>query len=298
MESVPVVDLGGEGAPAHAVRRRAQAWPCARPAWAGCPAAAFWQGWRIRLPAGGCAGRDHPSWAKSMPLPGPWAAPASGCCTAPMPSAARPCRRRPPKGQSSGARSTGLSRPGQAGRGGPPARRGGRFPERHLAGLRRPADGSGPGPLRRVDQPGADATAHAGALAAVARLRAERHRSLLRQRASAARASVACRLRDLCDFDEARRFLEAAPVARPVLFLVTGCAPGERVLIEREIGATAHLSRRHRRRQRLARRSRRLAAARVRRGQADGKQSSPHGRDGCLDRRAIRQAWPGRRRPS
>ena len=39
------------------------------------------------------------------------------------------------------------------------------------------------------------------------------------------------------NFDEARRFLEAAPVARPVLFLVTGCAPGERVLIEREIGA-------------------------------------------------------------
>jgi hypothetical protein len=40
------------------------------------------------------------------------------------------------------------------------------------------------------------------------------------------------------NFDDACRFLEAAPVARPVLFLVAGCAPGERVLIEREIGAT------------------------------------------------------------
>ena len=35
-------------------------------------------------------------------------------------------------------------------------------------------------------------------------------------------------------FDEACRFLETTPVARPVLFLVTGCAPGERVLIERD----------------------------------------------------------------
>jgi hypothetical protein len=35
-------------------------------------------------------------------------------------------------------------------------------------------------------------------------------------------------------FDQACRFLETTPVARPVLFLVTGCAPGERVLIERD----------------------------------------------------------------
>jgi hypothetical protein len=35
-------------------------------------------------------------------------------------------------------------------------------------------------------------------------------------------------------FDEACRFLEATPVARPVLFLVTGCTPGERLLIERD----------------------------------------------------------------
>jgi hypothetical protein len=35
-------------------------------------------------------------------------------------------------------------------------------------------------------------------------------------------------------FDEACRLLETAPVARPVLFLVAGCAPAERVLIERD----------------------------------------------------------------
>jgi hypothetical protein len=35
-------------------------------------------------------------------------------------------------------------------------------------------------------------------------------------------------------FDEACRLLETAPVARPVLFLVAGCSPGQRVLIERD----------------------------------------------------------------
>lgn len=35
-------------------------------------------------------------------------------------------------------------------------------------------------------------------------------------------------------FDEARRLLETAPVARPVLFLLVGTKPGERIVIERE----------------------------------------------------------------
>lgn len=35
-------------------------------------------------------------------------------------------------------------------------------------------------------------------------------------------------------FDEACRFLSAAPVARPVLFLLTGCVPGECAVIERD----------------------------------------------------------------
>lgn len=35
-------------------------------------------------------------------------------------------------------------------------------------------------------------------------------------------------------FEQAHRLLETAPVARPVLFLLVGCKPGERVLIERE----------------------------------------------------------------
>jgi hypothetical protein len=40
---------------------------------------------------------------------------------------------------------------------------------------------------------------------------------------------------DTCrSFDEARQVLETAPVARPVLFTLVGCRPGERVVIERE----------------------------------------------------------------
>lgn len=35
------------------------------------------------------------------------------------------------------------------------------------------------------------------------------------------------------DFDDACRFLSTVAVARPVLFLVTGCKPGQRILIER-----------------------------------------------------------------
>lgn len=36
------------------------------------------------------------------------------------------------------------------------------------------------------------------------------------------------------DFAEARLFLERVPVARPVIFVLTGCQPGERVVIERD----------------------------------------------------------------
>ncbi|CAN5919208.1 hypothetical protein BH11PSE3_BH11PSE3_34230 [soil metagenome] len=43
-------------------------------------------------------------------------------------------------------------------------------------------------------------------------------------------------------FEEACRFLERTPVARPVLFLVIGCLPGERLLIERD-GDAARLYR-------------------------------------------------------
>ena len=44
---------------------------------------------------------------------------------------------------------------------------------------------------------------------------------------------------DTCrSFDEARRLLETTPVARPVLFVLVGCRPDERVVIERE-GADA-----------------------------------------------------------
>lgn len=39
-------------------------------------------------------------------------------------------------------------------------------------------------------------------------------------------------------FDQARRWLEITPVARPVLFTLVGCKPGERMVIERD-GASA-----------------------------------------------------------
>jgi hypothetical protein len=41
-------------------------------------------------------------------------------------------------------------------------------------------------------------------------------------------------------FDEARRLLETTPVARPVLFTLVGCKPGERVVIERD-GETSRI---------------------------------------------------------
>jgi hypothetical protein len=44
-------------------------------------------------------------------------------------------------------------------------------------------------------------------------------------------------LRQVCEtcasFDEARRQLEATPIARPVIYTLAGCAPGERCVIER-----------------------------------------------------------------
>ena len=264
MESVPVVDLGGEGAPAHAVRRRAQALAL-RDA---C------LGW---LPCGGLLARLADPFARGWlrrsgsPLLGEIDAiartlgrPASGCCTAPMPSAARPWRMKAAKGQL--LRRTldwpfpGLGRLVEVAR-----QRGaaGDFLSVTWPGFAGLLTAVAPGPLRRVDQPGADATAHAGALAAVARLRAERHRSLLRQRASAARASVACRLRDLCG-------LRRGPsLSRGGAGCASGAVPRHRVCARRACvdrardRRAAHLSRRHRRRQRVARQIRRLAAARA-----------------------------------
>ena len=86
--------------------------------------------------------------------------------------------------------------------------RGGRFPERDLAGLCRGADRGGARPLRGGDQPGAAVAPYAQALAAALGHRAER--------AATRGASVACPpdhlLREVfetCrDFDEAKRRLE------------------------------------------------------------------------------------------
>jgi hypothetical protein len=43
---------------------------------------------------------------------------------------------------------------------------------------------------------------------------------------------------DTCaTFEEARHLIEKTPVARPALFTLVGCKPGERVVIEREEGS-------------------------------------------------------------
>ena len=52
---------------------------------------------------------------------------------------------------------------------------------------------------------------------------------------AAARASLAGRSSTpAMTFEEARHLLETTPVARPALFTLVGCTPGERVVIERD----------------------------------------------------------------
>jgi hypothetical protein len=47
-----------------------------------------------------------------------------------------------------------------------------------------------------------------------------------------------------CDFADARRRLETIPIARPAIFILTGCRPGERCVIERtEQGFATHTER-------------------------------------------------------
>ena len=209
-------------------------WPCATPASAGCPWAACSPGWPIRSPAGGCAlaialpGRNRrhcrysgaaghlaAAWRLRLRLHGAGRRRPRWPCSAPHPRLA-------------------VSRPGQAGRGRPPTRPGRRLPERHLAGLRRRPDRRRTRPLRGLDQPGADAPTHDGgwllwldyALNALA--------AFFSSGRPPPEHSLRVAFETCATFDEACRFLATTPVARPVLFLVTGCAPGERVLIERD----------------------------------------------------------------
>ena len=190
MENVPLVDLREGGPPAHARRRRAQALALrdACLGWLPCGgllarlADPLARGWLRRV---GIA----PS-GKSTPLPGPWAGRASGCCTAPMPSAARrladeaadgPVLRRTLDWPFPG--------PGQAGRGDPPAAApAGDFLNVTWPGFAGVLTAVAPGRFAASINQAPMRRRTAGGLAAVARLCAERPGGLFRQRPSAARA--------------------------------------------------------------------------------------------------------------
>ena len=71
------------------------------------------------------------------------------------------------------------------------------------------------------------------------------------------------------DYGEARTVLERMPIARPVIYTLAGCHPGERCVIERtETGAQVYAGR-HRRRQRLASRQADVGGPRRQRGAVD-----------------------------
>jgi hypothetical protein len=238
MEPVPVVDLGGEGAPAHAVRRRAQALAL-RDA---C------LGW---LPCGGLLARLADPFARG------WLRRSGSPLLGEIDAIARTLGR-PGVWLLHGAYAFGCTALADEGREGPVLRRTLDWPFPGLGRLVEVARQRGAaGDFLSVTWPG-----FAGLLTAVApgRFAASINQAPMRRRTrvpwllwldyalnaieafcASGRPPPEHLLRvafETCaDFDEARRFLEAAPVARPVLFLVTGCAPGERMLIEREIGA-------------------------------------------------------------
>ena len=84
-------------------------------------------------------------------------------------------------------------------------------------------------------------------------------------------------------FAQARALLESTPIARPVIYTLAGCAPGERCVIERtEEGFDPH--REHRRGERLARAGRAVGGARRRRPAVQLR----------LSRRARQQPRPAR----
>ena len=94
------------------------------------------------------------------------------------------------------------------------------------------------------------------------------------------------------DYGEARTVLERMPIARPVIYTLAGCHPGERCVIERtETGAQVYRGR-HRRRQRLASRSSRCGkAASAARSCSRGPTKRP--RERSRARREALADWPG-----
>ena len=116
--------------------------------------------------------------------------------------------------------------------------------QRHLAGLCRCAHRDGAGPLRGIHQPGAAVAAYAASVAAALDIMANalatwplRHMppdQLLRRR-----------LRSVADYASAKQRLETTPIARPVIYTLAGCQPGERCVIERTERWLQHAHRGH-----------------------------------------------------
>lgn len=235
MELVPIIDMREEGPPGHARRRQAQAralrdaclcWlPCGGLlAWLADPLARGW----LRRSQSTLLG-EIDAIARTIGRPGVWllhGAYAFGC--------------------------TALADDGPAG---PVLRRTLDWPFPGLGRLVEVARQRGPaGDFLNVTWPG-----FAGVLTAVApgRFAASINQAPMRRRTTAAwllwldyglnavaafvssgrpppEHVLRAAFETCAGFDEACHFLQSAPVARPVLFLVIGCAHGERILIERD----------------------------------------------------------------
>ena len=235
MECIPQIDLREEGVPAHAERRRAQALALRDACLGWLPfggllarlADPFARGWLRR--SGSPFLDDISAIARTLGRPGIWllhGAYAFGC--------------------------TALADDGPDG---PVLRRTLDWPFPGLGRLVEVVHQRGPaGDFLNVTWPG-----FAGVLTAVApgRFAASINQAPMRRRTTAGwllwldyvvnavaafvssgrpppEHSLRIAFETCATFDEACRFLETTLVARPVLFLVTGCLPGERVLIERD----------------------------------------------------------------
>ena len=235
MDAVPVVDLREGGPPAHAEQRREQALALRT----AC------LGW---LPCGGLLAR------LADPLARWWLHRSASPLVGEIDAIARTLRR-PGIWLLHGAYAFGCTALADESEGGPVLRRTLDWPFPGLGRLVEVARQRGPaGDYLSVTWPG-----FAGVLTAVApgRFAAAINQAPMRRRTAVGwllwldyalnalaafcvsgcpppEHSLRVAFETCATFDEACRFLETTPVARPVLFLVTGCAPGERVLIERD----------------------------------------------------------------
>ena len=125
------------------------------------------------------------------------------------------------------------------------ARAGRRVLQRHLAGLCRRADRDGAGPLCRGDQPGAAAGgATTQPLAAALRHRRQCDRHAISACAPSRPTNCCARCsRPAATMARPGRVLERTPIARPVIYTLAGCRPGERCVIERTEDRARHAHR-------------------------------------------------------